>query len=148
MYYINLCLLVLLHYIWTKTILHKLYVVAKLYIWQIELQFNFNLQGKSRLIFKLNWWKGKPSGTIACTRKEQPRFYWSCSSVVMNNATPLTPPSSAWAELHFKCKQHTCTFHDPWEPEKYNYTTLLYFYLYCCNKGVSTHGTFEPLKTQ
>jgi len=42
---------------------------------------------------QLNWWKGKPSGSIACTRKQQPRFYWSCSSVVMNDATPLTPPS-------------------------------------------------------
>jgi len=50
--------------------------------------------------YVLNWWKGKPSGSIACTRKQQPRFYWSCSSVVMNDATPLTPPS-AWAELHF-----------------------------------------------
>jgi len=50
---------------------------------------------------QLNWWKGKPSGSIACTRKLQPRFYWSCSSVVMNDATPLTPPS-AWAELHFQ----------------------------------------------
>jgi len=49
----------------------------------------------------INWWKGKPSGSIACTRKQQPRFYWSCSSVVMNDATPLTPPS-AWAELHFQ----------------------------------------------
>jgi len=49
----------------------------------------------------LNWWKGKPSGSIACTRKQQPRFYWSCSSVVMNDATPLTPPR-AWAELHFQ----------------------------------------------
>ena len=43
----------------------------------------------------LNWWKGKPSGSIACTRKQQPRFYWSRSSVEMNDATPLTPPS-AW----------------------------------------------------
>jgi len=43
-----------------------------------------------------NWWKGKPSGSTACTRKQQPRFYWNCSSVVMNDATPLTPPS-AWA---------------------------------------------------
>ena len=49
----------------------------------------------------LNWWKGKPSGSISCTRKQQPRFYWSCSSVEMHNATPLTPPS-AWAELHFQ----------------------------------------------
>ena len=29
----------------------------------------------------LNWWKGKLSGSIACTRKRQPRFYWSCSYV-------------------------------------------------------------------
>jgi len=36
----------------------------------------------------LNWWKGKPSGSIACKRKQQPQFYWSCSSVVMNDATP------------------------------------------------------------
>ena len=49
----------------------------------------------------LNWWKGKPSGSKVCTRKQQPRFYWSCSSVVMNDDTPLTPPS-AWAELHFQ----------------------------------------------
>jgi len=48
----------------------------------------------------LNWWKGKPSGSIACTRKQQPRFYWSCSSVVMNNATTLTPPS---ALVHNDC---------------------------------------------
>ena len=31
----------------------------------------------------INWWKGKPSGSIACTRKQQPRFYWSRSSVVV-----------------------------------------------------------------
>jgi len=54
-----------------------------------------------RWMWELNWWKGKPSGSIACTRKQQPRFYWSCSSVVMNDATPLTTPS-AWAELHFQ----------------------------------------------
>ena len=48
----------------------------------------------------INWWKGKPSGSIACTRKQQPRLYWSCSLVVMNDATPLMPPPSAWAELH------------------------------------------------
>jgi len=41
--------------------------------------------------FKINWWKGKPSGSIACTRKQKLRFYWSCSSIVMNDATPLTP---------------------------------------------------------
>ena len=40
---------------------------------------------------KLNWWKGKPSVSIACTRKQQPRCYWSCLSVVMNDATPPTP---------------------------------------------------------
>ena len=59
----------------------------------------------------INWWKGKPSGSIACTRKQQPRFYWSCSSVVMNDATPLTPPS-AWAELHFQMS--TTYMYTPW----------------------------------
>jgi len=55
----------------------------------------------SLFTLKINWWKGKPPGSIACTRKQQARFFWSCSSVVMNDATPLTPPS-AWAELHFQ----------------------------------------------
>jgi len=27
----------------------------------------------------LNWWKEKPAGSIACTRKQQPRFHWSWS---------------------------------------------------------------------
>jgi len=36
--------------------------------------------------------KGKPSWSIACTRKQQPWFYWSCWSVIMNDSTPLTPP--------------------------------------------------------
>ena len=54
-----------------------------------------------KLKLVLNWWKGKPSGSIACKKKQQPRLYWSCSSVAMNDATPLTPPS-AWAELHFQ----------------------------------------------
>ena len=61
----------------------------------------------------------KPPGSIACTRKQQPRLYWSCSLVDMNDDTPLTPPS-AWAEL--KCKQHTCTHHDTWGPEKHKVT--------------------------
>jgi len=30
-------------------------------------------------ILLLNWWKRKPSESIACTRKQQPRFYWSCN---------------------------------------------------------------------
>ena len=40
------------------------------------------------MVWSLNWWKEKPSGSIACTRKQQPRFYRSCSSVVM-----------AWSDL-------------------------------------------------
>ena len=39
----------------------------------------------------LIWRKGNPAGSIACTRKQQPRPYWSRSSVAMNDATPLTP---------------------------------------------------------
>ena len=55
--------------------------------------------------------KGKALRNIACTRKQQPRFYWSCSSVVMNDATPLTLPS-AWAELH--CLMLTTYMYTPW----------------------------------
>jgi len=29
------------------------------------------------ILIILNWWKGKPSGSIACTRKQQPRFCWT-----------------------------------------------------------------------
>jgi len=42
-------------------------------------------------LVNLNWEKGKPSGSIACMGKQQPRFYWSCSSVVMKDDTQLTP---------------------------------------------------------
>jgi len=62
-------------------------------------------------MYQLNWWKGKPSESKACTRKQQPRFYWSCSSVVMNDATSLTPPS-AWAGLHFQ--MWTTYMYTPW----------------------------------
>jgi len=41
------------------------------------------------------WFRNFIKLEIWCTRKQQPRFYWSCSSVVMNDATPPTPPS-AW----------------------------------------------------
>jgi len=88
----------------------NLNVVATLVIFLLAVLFFISSSGV--IIRVLNWWKGKPSGSIACTWKRQSRFYWSCSSVVMNDATPLTPPS-AWAELHFHCKQHTCTLHDP-----------------------------------
>jgi len=67
------------------------------------------------LRIKLNWWNWKPLGSIACTRKQQPRFYWSCLSAVMNDATPLTPLAHERNSI-FKCKQHTCTLHDPWGP--------------------------------
>jgi len=60
---------------------------------------------------KENWWKGKPPGSIACTRKQQPQFYWSRSSLVMNDAIPLTPPS-AWAELYFQML--TTYMYNPW----------------------------------
>jgi len=71
-----------------------------------------------RKSYALNWWKGKPSGSIDCTRKQQPRFYWSFSLVVINDTTPLTPLAHERNSI-FKCKQHTCTLHDPWGPEKY-----------------------------
>jgi len=49
---------------------------------------------------KLHWEKGKPLGSIDCMGKQQSRFYWSCSSVVIKDTTPMTP-SSAWEELLF-----------------------------------------------
>ena len=52
-----------------------------------------------------------PSGSIARTRKQQPRFYLSCSSVVMNGATSLTPLAHERNSI-FKCKQHTCTLQE------------------------------------
>ena len=41
------------------------------------------------VLFKLSWWRGKPSGRIACTRKPQPWFYWNCSSLVINESDLL-----------------------------------------------------------
>jgi len=66
-------------------------------------------------IYELNWEKGKPSGSIACMRQEQPRFYWSCLSVVMKDATPLTPLAHEQNSI-FQCEQHT--IHDPRGQEK------------------------------
>jgi len=90
----------------------------------------------------LNWWKGKPSGSIACTRKQQPRFYWSCSSVVMNDATPLTPPS-AWAEL----KTKSCSYrralilcdsrcHNSLTCTNRSHQNYVKFILSLCNKNI------------
>ena len=41
--------------------------------------------------------KGKAPRKHCLHKKKQPRFYWSCTSVVMKDAIPLTPPST-WAE--------------------------------------------------
>jgi len=75
-------------------------------------------EGQASPYILLNWWKGKPSGSIACTRKQQPQFYWSCSSVVMNDATPLTPLAHERNSI-FNCEQHTCTLHDPWKQARH-----------------------------
>jgi len=46
---------------------------------------------------------------MACMGKKQPWFYWSCSSMVIKDASPVTLPS-AGAGLYFKkYKQH-----NPW----------------------------------
>jgi len=104
-------------------------VFTHLVIWSIS-QLPETYYTNPRVCSKiLNWWKGKPSGSIACMRKQQPRFYWSCLSVVMNDATPLTPLAHEQNSI-FKCKQHKCTLHDPWGPEKYDYT-MMYIYI-CC----------------
>jgi len=83
------------------------------------------------IILQLNWWKEKPSGSIVCTRKQQPRFYWSCSSAVMKDASPLTPLTHE--RNSFSSVNNICTIHDPWGPDKYNYTMMKYgatFYIY------------------
>jgi len=68
-----------------------------------------------------NWEKEKPSESIVCMGKQQPRFYWSCSSVVMKDATPLTPLAHERNSI-YKCKQQT--IHNPWWPEKYNFSMM------------------------
>jgi len=107
------------------------------------------------MVIVLNWWKGKPSGSIAYTRKQQPRFYWSCSSVVMNNATPMTPLAHAQNSI-FKCKQHTCTLHGPWGPEKIwlhhtiNILSFMFKYQQCrsafiCSSPTMSHWLYKSL---
>ena len=63
---------------------------------------------------KFNWSKESPQKPYPAWENSN-QFYWSCSSVVMNDDTPLTTPS-AWAELYFQSKQHI--INDPWRPEK------------------------------
>jgi len=70
----------------------------------------------------LNRWKGKPSWSIACARKQQPRFYWSRSLVVMNDATPLAqcnchavifskqPPETYWTVPFVEMSQKQIMF--------------------------------------
>jgi len=96
-----LIILFLLWYIFIFTYVFCYFCIS--YVWMLLLfhLWVIRYQKKKLKITIINWWKGKPSGSIACTRKQQPRFYWSRSSVVLNDATPLTPPS-AWAELHFQ----------------------------------------------
>jgi len=43
----------------------------------------------------------------------------------MHDATPLTPLAHERNYI-FKCKQHTYSLHDPWGPEKYDYTMMQY----------------------
>jgi len=69
--------------------------------------------------YVLNWEKGKPSGSIACIGNSSLGFL-SCSTVVLIDATSLTPLSTF--QIIFKWKQNT--IHDPWGPDKYNYTMM------------------------
>jgi len=85
--------------------------------------FRQNYNKTSTQEFQFNWWEGKPSGSTAGMGKQQPRFYWSCSSMVIKDATPLTPLAHERNSI-FKCKQQT--IHDLWGPEKYNYTMIKY----------------------
>jgi len=60
-----------------------------------------------------------------------------------------TDDPSARAELHeqnsiFKCKQHTCTLHDPWGQEKYESyifieSLIIYIFMLFCNVDLSRY---------
>jgi len=89
------------------------YIVPSTYMllrYDLPSGFTYLQLGRNVII---NWWKGKPSGSIACTRKQQPRFYWSCSSVVINDVTPLTPKPFFKNICHFKTI-HRTTFLSFW----------------------------------
>ena len=51
---------------------------------------------------QLNWWKGKPSGRITCTKNQQSRFNWSCSSKVcyltFTTRVTLTSEQRNWTQ--------------------------------------------------
>jgi len=69
-----------------------------LYLWRSHQNTTLLLQACMKVLVRIiNWWKGKPSGSIACTRKQQPRFYWSCSSVVINDVWNIS-------HVHVYCK--------------------------------------------
>jgi len=72
----------------------------------------FNLYYSS----EFNWENGKPSCSIACMGKQPHRLFCICISVVMKDATPLTPLAHERNSI-FKCKQHT--IHDPWGSETF-----------------------------
>jgi len=63
---------------------------------------------------KFYWEKEKSLGSKDCMWTITASVYWSCSSMVTKDTTPLKPPG-AWAEFYFKCTQQT--IHDPWGPE-------------------------------
>jgi len=49
--------------------------------YEYERKINIFKMFRSKQGIEFNWWKAKPSGSIACTGQKQPRFYWSCLSV-------------------------------------------------------------------
>ena len=64
---------------------------------------------------RLNWWKGKPSGSIACTRKQQPRFLLKLF-ISSNEWCHITDAPQRMSETPFSNVNniHVCTLHDPW----------------------------------
>jgi len=78
---------------------HQLFTLRNV-CWNCKVRFCY-LFYMFPFLFFINWWKGKPSGSINCTRKKQPRFYWSCSSdLPFYRPISLTEKLTRLAELY------------------------------------------------
>ena len=112
-----------------------------LLIAQLEKNEQFNARDN------LNWLTVKPPGSIACTRNNSSLVFWSCSSMVKKDATPLTPPS-AWSE-HFSKLNHIQSM----ITENQKNITIRFFLTLSCwfafkqvIKIISTYLTWEQYK--
>jgi len=65
---------------------------------------------------KFNWWKGKPTGSIACTK--------NAASVLLKlfiSSNEGCHTTAAWAHERNYFSENVNNY-DPWRPDKFNYT--------------------------